>query len=74
VLWDLDDPWIIDSGSQQFSKNPWSPFEGRKIQARVVRTLLRGQTVYAGGEIRVGAGFGRFLSGRDDYSLAGPVR
>jgi dihydroorotase-like cyclic amidohydrolase len=74
VLWDLDDPWIIDPGSQQFSKNPWSPFEGRKIQARVVRTLVRGQTVYAGGEIRVGVGFGRFLSGRDDYSLAGPVR
>jgi dihydroorotase-like cyclic amidohydrolase len=74
VLWDLNDPWIIDSGSQQFSKNPWSPFEGRKIQARVVRTLLRGQTVYAGGEIQVGAGFGRFMSGRDDYSLAGPDR
>jgi allantoinase len=71
VLWDLNDPWVINSGSQQFSKNPWSPFEGRKIQARVVRTLLRGQTVYADGEIRVGAGFGRFLSGRDDYSLAG---
>jgi hypothetical protein len=50
--------------------NPWSPFEGRKIQARVVRTLLRGQTVYANGEIRVGAGFGRFLSGQDDYALA----
>jgi hypothetical protein len=26
--------------------------------------------VYAGGKIRVDAGFGRFLSGRDDYSLA----
>jgi len=69
VLWNLDDPWVIDSGSQQFSKNPWSPFEGRKIQAQVVRTLVRGQTVYADREIRVGAGFGRFLSGRDDFSL-----
>jgi dihydroorotase-like cyclic amidohydrolase len=71
VLWDLEEPWVIDPGSQQFSKNPWSPFEGRKIRARVARTLVRGETVYSGGEIRVGAGFGRFLSGRGDYSLAG---
>jgi hypothetical protein len=33
---------------------------------------VRGQTVYADGEIRVGAGFGRFLSGRRDYGLARP--
>jgi dihydroorotase-like cyclic amidohydrolase len=71
VLWDLQDTWVIDPASQQFSKNPWSPFEGRKIQARVVRTLVRGETVYLPGEIRVGPGFGRFLSGRGDYSLAG---
>ncbi len=71
VLWDLEEPWVIDPGSQQFSKNPWSPFEGRKIRARAARTLVRGETVYSGGEIRVGAGFGRFLSGRGDYSLAG---
>ena len=32
--------------SQQFSKNPWSPFDGRRVQARVVRTLVRGETVY----------------------------
>ncbi len=71
VLWNLDERWVIDPGSQQFSKNPWSPFEGRKIRARALRTLVRGQTVYAGGEIQVGPGFGRFLSGRDDYSLVG---
>jgi len=71
VLWDLEEPWVIDPGSQQFSKNPWSPFEGRKIRARVARTVVRGETVYSDGEIRVGAGFGRFLSGRGDYSLAG---
>jgi allantoinase len=69
VLWDLDEPWVIDPRSQQFSKNPWSPFEGRKLRARPVRTLVRGQTVYAGGEIQADAGSGRFLSGRDDYSL-----
>jgi hypothetical protein len=30
--------------------------------------------VYGDGEIQVGAGFGRFLSARDDYPLAGPGR
>ena len=53
VLWDLDGQRVVDPGNQQFSKNPWSPFEGRRIRARVVRTLLRGQTVYADGEIQV---------------------
>jgi allantoinase len=72
VLWELDEPWVIDPGNQQFSKNPWSPFAGRKIQARVVRTLVRGETVFTGGEIQAEAGYGRFLSGRSDYSLAGP--
>jgi allantoinase len=71
VLWDLDEPWVIDPGNQQFSKNPWSPFAGRKIRARVVRTLVRGETVYGDGEIQAEAGYGRFLSGRSDYSLAG---
>jgi allantoinase len=69
VLWNLTEPWTIDPGSQQLSKNPWSPFEGRKCQARVVRTLVRGQTVYADGQILVPAGSGRFLHGRDDFSL-----
>ena len=45
VLWDLDAEWTVDAASQQFSKNPWSPFDGRRARARVVRTLVRGETV-----------------------------
>ncbi len=30
--------WQVDAASQQFSKNPWSPFDGRHVQARVMRT------------------------------------
>lgn len=70
VLWNLEDAWVVNPPSQQFSKNPWSPFEGRKCRARVTRTLVRGETVYLDGEITVGAGFGRFLSSQGDYSLA----
>ena len=73
ALYDLEGEWVVDGRSQQFSKNPWSPFDGRRVRARVVRTLVRGETVYAGGEILVEPGYGRYLSCHDDYSL-GPVR
>lgn len=69
VLYDLDGEWVVDSASQQFSKNPWSPFDGRRARARVVRTLVRGETVYADGEIKADPGWGRFLSCHDDYAL-----
>ncbi len=69
VLYDLDGEWVVDSASQQFSKNPWSPFDGRQARARVVRTLVRGETVYADGEIKADPGWGRFLSCHDDYAL-----
>ena len=58
VLYDLESEWIVDAKSQQFSKNPWSPFDGRRVRARVVRTLVRGETVYADGEILAEPGLG----------------
>jgi len=69
VLYDLDSEWVVDAKSQQFSKNPWSPFDGRRARARVVRTLVRGETVYADGEILARPGSGVFLSRSDDHSL-----
>lgn len=69
VLYDLDADWMVDARRQQFSKNPWSPFDGRRCRSRVVRTVVRGETVYADGEIHPTPGFGRFLSCHDDYAL-----
>jgi allantoinase len=69
VLYDLDSEWVVDAKSQQFSKNPWSPFDGRRVRARVVSTLVRGETVYADGEIVAEPGSGIFLSRSDDHSL-----
>ncbi len=71
ALWDLDAEWVVDARSQQLSKNPWSPFEGRRVRGKLARTIVRGETVYLDGEIRVAAGYGRFLSSQDDYALAG---
>ena len=62
VLYDLESEWVVDAKSQQFSKNPWSPFDGRRVRARVVRTLVRGETVFADGEIVAEPGSGAFLS------------
>jgi hypothetical protein len=65
ALYDLETEWTVDARSQQFSKNPWSPFDGR-VRAGVMRTLVRGETVYADGEIRR-AGSGRFPSRQEDH-------
>jgi allantoinase len=71
VLVDLDAEWTVDAKAQQFSKNPWSPFEGRKAHSKIVRTLVRGDSVYAEGEILAEPGFGRFLSSQDDPTRRG---
>jgi allantoinase len=72
AIYDLESEWQVDARSQQFSKNPWSPFDGRRARVRVVRTLVRGETVYADGEILAEPGSGRFLSCHDDNSLSAP--
>ena len=71
VLWDLEGEWTVDARSQQFSKNPWSPFDGRTLRARCVRTLVRGETVFAAGEILVEPGYGLFLSSQEEHKLEG---
>jgi hypothetical protein len=37
----------------------------------VIRTLVRGETVYSDGEILAEPGSGRFLSCQEDHSLGG---
>jgi allantoinase len=70
ALFDLDTEWVVDAKRQQRSKNPWSPFDGRRSRARCVRTLVRGVTVHRDGEIVAPPGTGRFLSVHDDYAAA----
>jgi allantoinase len=69
ALYDLEAEWTVDAREQQFSKNPWSPFEGRRVRGRVVRTIVRGTTVYCDGEISVSPGHGMFLSSQDKHRL-----
>jgi allantoinase len=68
TLIDPDAEWVVTKDELLHTQN-WSPFEGRKIRGRVVRTLLRGKTVYridAEERVPVGPGFGRFVPRQDD--------
>lgn len=69
ALYDLEAEWTVDPREQQFSKNQWSPFEGRRVRGRVVRTIVRGSTVYCEGEITAAPGQGTFLSSQDEHRL-----
>lgn len=46
VLCDLNAPVVIDA-DKLLSKSKNSPFDGRRLQGRVLRTLVDGRTVYA---------------------------
>ena len=52
--------WAFDaSGSLSTAK--WSPFQGRKLRGKILRTILRGTTIYADGKLLNNPGDGKFL-------------
>jgi allantoinase len=57
---DLDANWVLAATDLRY-KAPWSPHEGTRIRGRVVRTVLRGRTVFADGEVVGSPGGGRCL-------------
>ncbi|MFZ1615866.1 MAG: dihydroorotase [Flavobacteriales bacterium] len=50
VLVDLDAPWTVTKQNLLY-KCGWSPFEGQKFRARVLRTWVNGQLVYLDGKV-----------------------
>ncbi|MFO8059802.1 MAG: allantoinase AllB [Bacillota bacterium] len=63
-IFEPDAGWTVECGGLMY-RQPWTPFEGMKVQGRIRRTLVRGRTVYLdsgeGGEITVSPGYGRFV-------------
>ena len=55
VLFDLDAPWRVDRSVFR-SKSSNTPFDGRPVQGRVLRTVVDGRTVFATGGLAVGGG------------------
>ncbi len=45
VLIDLNSPWVLDA-SDLHSKSKNTPYEGRRLQGRTIRTIVRGRTVF----------------------------
>ncbi|MDQ2682503.1 MAG: allantoinase AllB [Chloroflexota bacterium] len=65
VIFDPERSWVVQNDDMAH-KQKWTPFDGRSITGRVVRTLRRGETIYddsLGGEARFPAlaGSGRYL-------------
>lgn len=61
VLFDPAAEWVLDP-ARQLSFSGWSPYAGRTVRGAVVRTIARGETVFADGELTGSAGRGRFLA------------
>jgi allantoinase len=59
VLVRLDDPRVLQA-DELFSRHRLSPYLGRTLTARVVATILRGQTIYRDGRL-IGEPRGRFI-------------
>ncbi|GAB4345140.1 MAG: dihydroorotase [Phototrophicales bacterium] len=55
---DLDTSEII-TGDKLHTKVKWSPFEGMRVQGKVIETWVRGTQVYDGENILVKPGFGK---------------
>lgn len=60
VILDPEVQWTVDE-RQQHSSAGWSPYHGRVIRGKIIRTLVRGETVYDGTAIVVEPGFGKFV-------------
>jgi len=69
VLVDPSRCWTV-TDAEVLSRAGWSPYSGRELTGRAVRTYLRGQLVMADGEVLAPPGTGVLLhgSGRDPRS------
>jgi carbamoyl-phosphate synthase/aspartate carbamoyltransferase/dihydroorotase len=55
---DPDEKWTI-KGIEQITKCGWTPFEGWKVQGKVRKVVLRGETAYENGKILIQPGYGK---------------
>jgi dihydropyrimidinase len=61
VLFDPRRAWTLSASDLHMGAD-FSPFEGRRVRGAVIRTLVRGRTVWADGECPIEPGWGRFVS------------
>jgi dihydroorotase len=50
VLVDPNNPWVVSKDNILY-KCGWSPFEGHRFGAKVIRTYVNGELVYENGKV-----------------------
>jgi allantoinase len=63
VIWDPDAPFTVDAATLQH-KNKLTPYHGRTLTGSVLRTILRGETIYERGTGFAARRRGRWLRAR----------
>jgi len=58
VLIDGNERWVV-RGEELHTRCGWSPFEGKELNGRVKKTILRGEVVFEDGEVTARKGFGK---------------
>jgi dihydroorotase len=58
---DTEERYLLDQAGLH-TKCSWTPFAGMSVVGRVQRVVLRGETAFAAGKIRVEPGFGRVIA------------
>jgi len=48
---------------KSYSSAKWSPYDGWTTQGKVIRTILRGKTIFDGEKVVAQGGYGQFLPG-----------
>ena len=61
VLADMNSTWTITNDGV-LSKIGWTPYDGRSISARIDRTFVRGQEVFADGKVVGEPGYGKLAA------------
>jgi allantoinase len=62
AILDPRQPFVVEA-KKSYSSAKWSPYDGWTTQGRLVRTILRGRTIYDGSTVVAPAGTGQFLPG-----------
>jgi allantoinase len=62
AILDPRQPFTVEA-KKSYSSAKWSPYDGWTTQGRLVRTILRGRTIYDGEKVTAPAGSGQFLPG-----------
>lgn len=60
VIYDPDLEWTVDAKKLEY-KMKWTPYDGRQIKGKALKTIVRGQVVYSDGACQVEPGFGAFV-------------